>query len=281
MIAVDFTFVSKKSSLIENGFTGSLEIFLADLLDGIADIGQADNFVIITTYEAKDYIAKRFPDYKVIHIGGFFGKAIYKVFGRTGIWRLRKYGFLDYTVRANSISHVWFPFMVPETVNCSNSDYLGTCHDLFCRLSNDDKSVYKMLSRAIKTVTISGYVKNEIMDLFNIPEDNLCVIPNPLSIMDTICNMKEIPELKGKRFIFCCNSYIERKNTIVLLKAYERIKDKTDKDLVLCGGYRNDEYYDLCMKYIKDHDLDKRVHVYFAIDEESRNWLFSVCSLMY
>lgn len=142
----------------------------------------------------------------------------------------------------------------------------------------DSTQNYKtMFECAQKIVTISNYVKGQIIDEYHIQAEKIIVIPNSIYISNDIIEMEEIPVLKNKEFLLDCNAYASRKNTLVMIKAFERIADYIAEDLVLCGGYMDDNYFNECTQYIKDHRLENRIHVFLSIDEKQKNWLFQNC----
>lgn len=280
MIGIDFTFISK-NSVGSGKFTGSLEIFTLELLDSIVTVGQEKHFAIITNIAAEKYIKRRFPTFKIYAFGGFVAKLIYlsSFKKKTGARILKKYGHMERELARLGIDYVWYPWMVPEVVAGFNGKYVGTCHDLFMREANSDSSCLKMFAGSQLCVCISNFIKQQVMDTYNIPDEKIKVIPNSLSVTNSEIPTQEIRELKDKEFLLDINAYQARKNTLVLLKAFERIKDTIDEDLVLCGGYSLDSYYEKCLAFINEHGLNDRVHVYLGIEEEKKNWLLKNCKL--
>lgn len=64
-----------------------------------------------------------------------------------------------------------------------------------------------------------------------------------------------------------------------MIKAFEHIVDEISEDLVLCGGYKSEDYFNKCKQYIKDKHLSDRIHIFLGIDEKQKNWLFQNCSI--
>lgn len=280
MIGIDFTFITKEA--IENGrITGSLEVFTMDILDSISALKKEKHFAVITNSAAEEYLRKRFPTFKIFVLGGFIGKLIYLLSFRRkiGVRYLKKCGLIDSIITGSGIDYIWYPWMVPEVVSNFNGKYVGTCHDLFMRDSNSDLSCLKMFSCAQRIVCISTYTKQQVIDIYDIPSEKFDVISNSLSMTINEIQTEEIVELKGKNFLLDINAYQYRKNTLTLLKSFERIKSMIDEDLVLCGGYALDDYYEKCIAFINDHGLNDRVYVYRGIKEEEKNWLLKNCKL--
>lgn len=274
MIGIDFTWGNFREDP-----TSSLAVFTCDLLDCIAEQNQQKNFAIIAHPLEEKMLRKRFPTFQVYGIGGLSLKVLHFLTKKNGIKFMKDHGIYDFLLYCHGIKHIWIPVLVPHNVYKIKTDYIGTCHDLMTVNEIDSTENYKsMFERAQKIVTISNYVKGQIIDEYRIQAEKINVIPNSIYISNDIIEMTEVPELKDKKFLLDCNAYASRKNTLVMIKAFERIADYVTEDLVLCGGYiLDDNYFNECTQYIKDHDLTNRVHVFIGIDEKQKNWLFQNC----
>lgn len=224
-------------------------------------------------------LRKRFPTFQVYGIGGLSLKVLHLLTKKIGTKFMKDHGIYDFLLYCHGIKHIWIPVLVPHNVYKIKTDYIGTCHDLMTVNEIDSTENYKsMFERAQKIVTISNYVKGQIIDEYRIQSEKIIVIPNSIYISNDIIEMAEVPVLKDKKFLLDCNAYASRKNTLVMIKAFERIADYVTEDLVLCGGYiLDDNYFNECTQYIKDHHLTNRVHVFIGIGEKQKNWLFQNC----
>lgn len=276
MIGIDFTWIDLNGKL-----TNSLEFFTCDLLDCIADQNQQKNFVIITHPMTEKVIQNRFSMFRVYGIGGWGLRLLYHIASKNGVKFIKNNGIYDFLLRIHGIKKLWIPVLVPHNVRNIKTDYIGTCHDLMTMNEFDNKANYKAIfERANLIVTISNFVKNQIIDQYDITSDKITVIPNSIYISNDDAATEEVLSLKGKKFLLDCNAYDARKNTLVMIKAFERIMDKIPEDLVLCGGYKtSDGYFDSCTQYITEHDLSDRIHIFLGIDEKQKNWLFQNCSI--
>ena len=275
---VDFTFISSKE-IEENRLTGSLAIFTADILDEIANQNLSDRFILIINSIARPLIRARFPDFEVCEMGGWLTRLTNSLFRKQMIYRLRKYGVYNHALKKKGISKVWFPYMIPENVNHINVDYVGTCHDLM-QLEGKQEAYRQMFLNAKDTVVISGFVKQQIMDILDIAGERIDVIPNAISLGTRAQQKtKPIPELVHKKYLLDVNGYSERKNTLTMIAAFNRIRDAIDYDLVLCGGYVEGDYYQSCVSLIERLRLSDRVHMFVRIPDEERNWLFQNCEM--
>lgn len=275
MIGIDFTWINLNGNL-----TGSLDVFTFDLLDCIAEQKQQENFVIITHPIMENMLRKRFPMFRVYGVGGRSLRLFSSVTKKSGIKFIKKHGIYDFFLKFYGIEQIWFPVLVPHNVSNIKTDFIGTCHDLMTISEIDNEANYKfMFERTKLIVTISSFVKNQIINRYDISPSKIIVIPNSIYISNKNILTEEIASLKAKKFLLDCNAYINRKNTLVLIKAFERIADYILEDLVLCGGYQINGYFDTCKEYIQKHNLENRVHMFLEIDEKQKNWLFQNCSI--
>ena len=276
MIGIDFTWIDTNGKL-----TGSLEIFTCDLLDGIVAQRQETNFIIITHPAVENVIRKRFPKFQVYGFGEQVLRQFFLIAKRKGFKFIKKLGLYELLLKFHGIERIWIPVMVPHNICYVKTDFVGTCHDLMTVSKIDNEINYKsMFEHAKLIVTISHFVKRQIVEKYNISQSKIVVIPNSIYISKgDIVSLEEISYLKGKKFLLDCNAYAARKNTLVMIKAFEHIADKIEEDLVLCGGYQIDGYFDICKQYIEEHNLVNRIHMFLGIDERQKNWLFQNCSI--
>ena len=75
------------------------------------------------------------------------------------------------------------------------------------------------------------------------------------------------------------NAYVSKKNPMTLLKAYCMIKDRTDLELVFCGGYKEESIWNEMHQYIETNSLSNRVKMLFRVTDEERNWLLTNAAL--
>lgn len=120
-----------------------------------------------------------------------------------------------------------------------------------------------LLKKSNKIVTISNFVKNDLIKTYNIIEDKkIQVIGNPVEIKKE--NYIEKKDNQKIKYILSVNSFTEWKNQITLIKAFERIKDKIPHKLILIG-YGNPEK---CITYIRKKNLNKRIEIKQYLTEE-------------
>ena len=279
-IAIDCTFFghdetqSKKLSL-------STSIFTADILDAFARVGKANNFVLFVNYNHEAFFKERFPQYElcVLHFlpltlankltGGKFKGTKY----------LKKLGIFKRMAEKNC-SAIWFPYCVDYTFVKTKLPSLCTIHDIY-RVHRNGKDGWRFITNKNCTLTtVSDYTKNDIIKTFGLDEkraSSITKIPN--SIVFDVSKQSEIADLAEKKYILDLNAYIDKKNPMTLLRAFNLIKDKIDEYLVFCGGYKDEAVFAEMNAFVAENGLSERVKMLFRVTDEERNWLLTHASL--
>ena len=66
----------------------------------------------------------------------------------------------------------------------------------------DNEANYKsMFEGAQKIVTISNYVRNQIVEKYGVSKDKIVVIPNSIYISNDTAMTEEVTSLRNKRFL--------------------------------------------------------------------------------
>jgi len=273
-IAIDTTFFGHEE--IENkSLTLSTSIFTADLLDAFARLNLAENFTLIANYNHEEFLRQRFPQYKIKPIKNILISFLNKLSkGRfKGIKLLKKWGIYRRTIKKGKFDFIWFPFGGDNNYFVKTGlKGVVTLHDLYGFHSGSSSldSYKDVIDKKNTIVTISEYTKSEILRFLNY-KNKINVIPN--SITFDISKTESVIELKDKKFILDINSYIDKKNPITLLKAFNLIKNKIDEMLIFCGGYKDELVYSQMINFVKDNNLNNRVLFFYKIPEGKRNWL--------
>lgn len=271
-IAVDTTFFgheeaySKKLSL-------STSLFTKDLLDGFEQLGKSADFTLIVSENHVELMNYLFPNYKKIVIRWWPLTIASKISGGKikATRLLKKLGIYSRIVSKHNFDLIWFPFTLERTYVSTKIKGICTIHDIYGVHRRNNLESFKEICNPQKNsiVCISNYTKNDVVKTFGY-QNHIPVIPN--SVVFSEKSQQEIQDLK-KAFILDINAYIQKKNPITLLKAYNLIKDNTDCDLVFCGAYKEDECFSQIQAYVSQHSLADRVHTLFRITEPQKNWL--------
>lgn len=275
MILVDTTFFAHTEAKNKK-LTYSTSIFTADLLDAFAALGMSDKFCLIVNFNHLDFFKERFPSYKIISAHWWPVTLLYKLTkGRKTANRLiKKSGAFRRIAEKSGADALWFPYSMNETFVKTKLKTFATVHDIF-RIHHGTKKEAEIFTRfindeSVSLITISNYTKNDIIKTTGCTK-NIPVIPN--SIKFDISSQTKIPELTEKKYILDLNAYVSKKNPMTLLKAYCMIKDRTDLELVFCGGYKEESIWNEMHQYINENKLSRKVKMLFRVTDEERNWL--------
>ena len=281
MILVDTTFFAHTEAKNKK-LTYSTSIFTADLLDAFAALGMSDKFCLIVNFNHLDFFKERFPSYKIISAHWWPVTLLYKLTkGRKTANRLiKKSGAFRRIAEKSGADALWFPYSMNETFVKTKLKTFATVHDIF-RIHHGTKKEAEIFTRFLNNesvflITISNYTKNDIIKTTSCKK-NIPVIPN--SIKFDISSQTKIPELTEKKYILDLNAYVSKKNPMTLLKAYCMIKDRTDLELVFCGGYKEESIWNEMHQYIETNSLSNRVKMLFRVTDEERNWLLTNAAL--
>ena len=276
MIAIDTTFFAP-SEVANNRLSLSTSIFTAALLDAFVEAGENKNFCLVVNCLHESFFRKRFPEYVLIVLKFSPLFVLNKITKGKYRWAkiLKKLGVFSKAVnRHEEIKAVWFPCVNPEIFVKTKKPAVFTVHDLFAFDSENSKDLFaKILAdEKNKIVSISNYTKGKIENDFSYKRE-ISVIKNGVAV--DVSKTEEIKELVSVDFILDINSYIKTKNAITLLKAFNLIKEKTDCNLVFCGGYKHDDCFNELKNFTKKNGLENRISFFLAVSEEQKNWLLT------
>lgn len=265
---------SKKLSL-------STSIFTTDILDAFARMGKAANFVLLVNYNHEAFFKERFPQYELCVLHYLPIKIANKLTGGKfkGTKYLKKLGIFK-RMAEKKCSAIWFPYCVDYTFVKTKLPSLCTIHDIY-RIHRNGKDGWSFITdKNCSLTTVSDYTKNDIIKTFALDEkraSSITKIPN--SIVFDVSKQSKIAELSDKKHILDLNAYIDKKNPMTLLKAFNLIKDKIDEDLVFCGGYKDETIFAEMQEFIAQSGLNERVKMLFRVSDEERNWLLTHATL--
>jgi len=146
--------------------------------------------------------------------------------------------------------------------------------------------VEKTLKSFDKIVAISNNTKNDIVELFNIPEKKIKVVYSGVDskyrILDS--SSKELFQTKNKyklpdKYILSLGTIEPRKNIDSLIKSFDQFIERTGSDyfLIIAGGV-GWKYKNVLKTYNKTKHKD-RIKFLGFIDEEDKNAIYNLSSL--
>lgn len=167
---------------------------------------------------------------------------------------------------------------LPRDIVKSGIPSVVTMHDVAWRTFPDmykpwDRVVYDWkygwsARHATKVVCISESTKRDVMRFYDVPEERINVIYQPVQqqfyvpMSDaeaTQAVTDALPYLNGKDYILTVGSINSRKNLLGMVKAYEMIPKHDRPEFVVVGNGR--EYRDKVERYLAEHDLCDTVHI--------------------
>lgn len=283
-IAIDCTFFghneakSKKLSL-------STSIFTADILDAFAKMGLADNFVLFVNYNHTSFFRERFPKYKLCVLSFLPLTIANKISGGRfkGTKYLKKLGVFKRKAEKDGFTAIWFPYCVDYTFVKTKLPSLCTIHDIY-RVHRSGKNGWTFITdENCMLTTVSDYTKNDITKTFALDESRTASISKiPNSIVFDVSKQQSIASLEGKKYILDLNAYIDKKNPMTLLKAFNLVKNNEkikEEKLVFCGGYKDENVFAEMQGFITRNGLNNRVELLFRVTDEERNWLLTQAGL--
>lgn len=275
MIAVDTTFFAH-SEAKNKRLTYSTSIFTADLLDAFSKLGLSDNFLLIVNFNQVDFFKERFPSYKICVAKWWPVTLLYKLTHKTATKFIKKSGAFRRIAEKSGADAIWFPYAMNQTFVRTKLRTFATIHDIY-RIHHGTKSEVKkfksfILDNSTKLFSVSEYTKSDIIKSTECKKE-ITVIPN--SVVFDVSKQNKIEGLESKKYILDLNAYIEKKNPLTLLKAFNLIKGKINLNLVFCGGYKDEKVWCEMQSFILQNDLKNRVRLLFRVSDEERNWLLA------
>jgi len=122
--------------------------------------------------------------------------------------------------------------------------YVTTIHDLqalhypeyFSRLKNIwlKFSWKNSIKTSKKIITISNFVKDDILKNFNVRQDEIQVIYNPVKIQEEMSNFEELSKklkIESKKYFYTVSSMLPHKNLEVLLNLIKKLKMESNYEI--------------------------------------------------
>ncbi len=278
-IAIDCTFFGHEEARAKK-LSLSTSFFTADILDAFVRLGLSDNFTLFINYNHEEFFKSRFPQYKLQVLRSLPLTLAYRLTGGRfkGTKYLKKLGI--FKRKTAGFDAVWFPYCVDYTFVKTSLPSLCTVHDIYPVHRNGKEGWSFITDKSCALSTVSNYTKDDIVKTFTLDEDRASSIKKiPNSIVFDVSSKKETSALSGKKYILDLNAFIEKKNPLTLLKAFNLIKDKTDAALVFCGGYKEEAVWKEMQDFIARNSLKDRVQLLFRVTDEERNWLLTNAAL--
>ena len=158
---------------------------------------------------------------------------------------------------------------------------ISTIHDLnFLHqgksIAKQDKYLQKMqrlIDRSDIVVTISNFVKNQVLEHLNVGSKEIRVIYNGRNIPQTHAYVK--PDTVGDNpFFFSIGTITDKKNFHVLAAMLV----DNDYDLVIAGITQSQAYHNKIIEEAKALGVENRIKLIGSVSEDEKYWLFKNCA---
>ena len=161
----------------------------------------------------------------------------------------------------------------PETVNLKTRKYL-------------EYRLKKTIKRADKIVVVSKFTADELMELYEVPEEKIAVIYNGVDFNLYNQNISEerVKSVLDKRnlesggYFFYLGTIEPRKNIYRMVGAYakcvKRLKSEGAKAPKLVLGGRLGWYYDEILERIKSENIEDNIQLLGYVDEKEKPELY-------
>lgn len=277
-IAIDLLWVKHKQ-------VGGIESYVRNLLDGFLSLSEKFFFVLLVSQDNRDTFIKYAKD-KRIEIKECPVTSTKLL--PTVIWENLK---MDKLVTSLSVDFCFVPYYRCPVLPVKNR-YVTVLHDLnalhFPEYFSKGKYYWLKyywkysLRNAYRIVTISTFVRNDVMDKFGIAPNKLNVIYNPISNNLPVTDFKILVQKFGivdGNYLYTVSSLHKHKNLLTLLKMMLVLRDKMNNPpKLIISGISAGGSGEL-LEFILENGLDKLCVFTGFISNEERNTLMKHCRL--
>lgn len=262
---------------------GGVESYVRNLLDGFVSVHERYHFILITSISNKDSFLKYTEDPRfemlVLPIDSF------KLFATVIFENLK----LEKYLRTLSVDLCFVPYYRCPVIKSSKVKYICVLHDLqalhypqyFSKMRFLWLKYYwkYCLKNAYHIIAISFFVKDDIVKQYDIEEDKIDVIYNPITAEMPLTDFKLLAEkydIEEKEYFYTVSSLHIHKNLITIIKALHRLINDGKLVKLLISGIKGSGE-NMINSYVKDNNLEKYVLMTGFISEEERNTLAKNC----
>lgn len=287
-ILVDLSYINSDKKSKE-----SVAIYAMRVLSGCYTQGIKE-YTLLVTENMLPFFKEQFPDFQYLIYPNYNGKianipyikGVYKML----VWK--KF------VQKQNFATIYIPFAWSGNSLAIKAKKIITIHDLRPMKEANGaftnttwfkvlglKHIYLKCSRyfyqlhiknATKIISISNYVKNEIIKEWPFYSNKIKTIYNGI-ILPTASTCPDT-KLLNTKYILYVNTLAPYKNVKTLIQAYNSIKEKSECNIVIVG--KPSEYWENdVLRYIKSQHIENRIqHITYCTNEELK-WLYEHASL--
>lgn len=275
-IGIDLTYVKKDK-------VSGIRKYGEELVEGLLKINSEYEIVLFINNNLENTYKNKFSEQKIISIKESFDNI--KYVGRI-FRKIYKYD-IKRNIKKEKCNIVIHPYYDENTPVVDKNRSIGGILDVIPldiikdreskEYQNTEKKYKKIVNSIENIVTLSEYSKKRLLTLSENSAKIIKVIPSSVAKLPrTEKNTKEIITA-DQQYIFSINSFYKHKNQITLVKAFNKIKNIVQHNLVLVGRPETDSNmsgYPEIIEYINKEKLNDRVKILSYISDEDRNSLF-------
>jgi glycosyltransferase involved in cell wall biosynthesis len=266
------------ASFLNRSHSGGKEQVLFNLLKGFQALGKARNIHIFAYNYSADVIKGLIPDatftfipYKNTSLKKTIADSLFKTFKLTRL------------VKQHEIDVLFFPhyntglkrFAIPTVVLPHDIQIISQAG----RFGLKDRIVYGLqyyfdFKLRTRIIAISDYDYREIVKYYPRHQSKISRIYNPI---DTDFSIPPGRYIDVAPYLCAINIAYVHKNTITLIKAFEKILPQIDHNLILIG--RVNQETEFLQTYVREHNLGKRVTFTGFLNDQELNEVLYHASL--
>lgn len=279
-IGIDLLWVKPQKS-------GGIESYIRNLLDGFLELKDENEYVLILAKNNYLSFKKYLNDkrFKTIICNVNSNKVISRI-----LWQNM---FFNRILYKNNINICFEPIYSKPLLNKKEIKYITTIHDLqalhYPKYFTKTKYYWlkfcwkRTLNTSEKIIAISNYVKEDIIDKYNINSNKIKVIYNPIIIEDNLYKFDEVKKkygIKEKEYFYTVAQLLPHKNLETLIEVIRRIKnDKLNIPCKLLISGINGKSQCQLNKLIEKYKLKNEIILTGYVDNFERNTLYKYCKV--
>ena len=189
--------------------------------------------------EMREYIREKKVDAVLVHNGGYFGDDLCN--------QMIEAAYLEKIHKRIIVFH-----------NATEKNFIKKLYYIPYDL--------KMNNFATKIYSVSNFTANRIMKSSLIKD--VKVIYNGMKIKKTLTKDFRCEQLciyDDKLIIGCIANFMHNKGVLYLIKAIANLNTNKNFRVIIIGNIYDKEYYETCVKYIKNHNLESIISIFHGI----------------
>lgn len=245
------------------------------LINSLAKYFPANEYFLFAPKQTSLYTPIEENKIKIITPSNWLHKKI------KSLWR-RRWAVKDLKENNIEIYH-GLSHLVPNGIKDTNIPAVVTIHDLIFeryphQYSFIDRINYRTqfknaCHQSNKIIAISEQTKTDLIEFYKVPSDKIDVCYqscNPIFRVKTTevqkDSVRKLYQLPAKYFLFV-GSIIERKNLLIICKAFLLLKGKLDIPLVVIGNGK--KYKEEIKNFVRSNNIEKKV-IFMSDNEEAK-----------